>query len=192
MSGVSSAETRPSFGWPLNLKQWVDDNRHLLKPPVGNKVVYEDTEFIIMIVGGPNTRTDYHVDPAEEFFYMLEGDMVLKCVDERATGEGGPKDNPQFVDVPIGEGEIFLLPALVPHSPQRKENTVGLVVERRRNGDEIDAMQWYCDACGTRIYREEFKLRDITKDLPPVMDNFFSSEENRSCPKCDWVHPPKG
>ena len=179
---------KTSFGWPLNLKQWVDDNRHLLKPPVGNKVVYEDTEFIIMIVGGPNSRTDYHVDPAEEFFYMLEGAMTIKCVDEKTLGDDG---KPTFVDVPIAEGEIFLLPAFVPHSPQRLANTVGLVVERRRNGDEIDAMQWYCEDCHARIYREEFKLRDITVDLPPVIEHFFAKEVNRTCSECGWVHPPR-
>ena len=106
---------------PINFKNWIEENRYLLKPPVGNKVVYEDGDFMIMVVGGPNSRKDYHVDPVEEFFYQLEGDMLLTIMD------GGKR-----VDVPIKEGEIFLLPKNVPHSPQRFENTVGLVVEYQR------------------------------------------------------------
>ena len=98
---------------PINFKNWIDENRHLLKPPVGNKVVYENTEFIIMVVGGPNTRKDYHIDEGEEFFYQLEGDMVLRIMQD-----GKP------MDINIKEGEIFLLPPKVPHSPQRFENTV--------------------------------------------------------------------
>jgi len=167
---------------PLNFKKWIDEHRHLLKPPVGNQVVYEDTEFIIMVVGGPNTRTDYHVDPAEEFFYQLEGHMVLKCVDDSKDGKE------RFVDVTIDEGDIFLLPANVPHSPQRFENTVGLVVERKRNADEIDGLRWYCDDCGDVVYEETFHLEDIVKDLPPVFDRFYSQEDNRTCPSCGWVH----
>ena len=103
---------------PLNFKNWIDKNRHLLKPPVGNKVVYDDGDFMVMVVGGPNSRKDYHVDPVEEFFYQLEGDMILKVMEDGRS-----------IDIEIKEGEIFLLPKYVPHSPQRFENTVGLVVE---------------------------------------------------------------
>ena len=162
---------------PLNFKKWIDDNRHLLKPPVGNKVVYEDTEFIIMVVGGPNTRSDYHIDPAEEFFYMLEGDMVLKVRDE---GE--------LKDIAIKEGEIFLLPANVPHSPQRSANSIGLVVERRRNQNEIDAFAWYCESCGHELYKEEVSLKNIVKDLPPIFDRFYADDENLKCERCQSVH----
>src|SRR5262245_51247890 len=112
---------------PLNFKAWIDEHRHLLKPPVGNKMVYEDSEFIIMVVGGPNARKDYHFDEGEEFFYQLEGDITVKVVED-----GKPRD------VRIREGEIFLLPARVPHSPQRPANTVGLVIERKRETEELD------------------------------------------------------
>ena len=123
---------------PINFKSWIEENRHLLKPPVGNKVVYEDTELIIMVVGGPNTRKDYHIDEGEEFFYQLEGGMVLRIMED-----GKPRD------IQINEGEIFLLPPKVPHSPQRFDNTVGLVVERKRGKGELDAFRWYCDECNT-------------------------------------------
>ncbi|MCA9666476.1 MAG: 3-hydroxyanthranilate 3,4-dioxygenase [Myxococcales bacterium] len=162
----------------FSFKAWIDEHRHLLKPPVGNKVVFEDTEFIIMVVGGPNVRKDYHIDPAEEFFYQLEGDMVLKVVED---GE--------FRDVTIKEGEILLLPPWIPHSPQRFENTVGLVVERKRHDDELDGLRWYCDSCHETLYEETFHLEDITKDLPPVFDRFFGSEAHRTCKACGEVMP---
>jgi len=161
---------------PINFKDWIEEHRHLLKPPVGNKVVYEDTEFIIMVVGGPNTRKDYHIDEGEEFFYQIEGDITLKVM-----------DNAKPKDINIGEGEIFLLPPKVPHSPQRSANTVGLVIERRRREGELDGFQWYCDKCNTKLYEEFFKLTDIVAQLPPVFDRFWSSEKNRTCNQCGSV-----
>ena len=158
---------------PINFKKWIEDNRNLLKPPVCNKVVYEDTEFIIMVVGGPNTRKDYHVDEGEEFFYQLEGKMIL-----RIMKDGNPED------IIINEGEIFLLPSRVPHSPQRFENTVGLVVERKRTKDELDGFQWYCDSCNTLLYEKFFPLNDIVKDLPVVFDSFWKDIKSRTCTKC--------
>ncbi len=126
---------------PINLKQWIDANRHLLRPPVGNKVVYEDSEFIIMAVGGPNTRKDFHVDPAEEFFYQLEGDIVVKI-----------QEDGKAVDVPIRAGEMFLLPPRVPHNPVRGADTIGLVIERKRGGDEKDGLLWVCENCNNKLY----------------------------------------
>lgn len=158
---------------PINFKKWIDENRALLKPPVCNKVVYEDTEFIIMVVGGPNTRKDYHVDEGEEFFYQLEGNMVLRIMKE---------EKPE--DIKINQGEIFLLPPKIPHSPQRFENTVGLVIERKRTKDELDGFQWYCDTCHTLLYETFFSLTDIVKQLPPIFDAFWDNLESRTCSKC--------
>lgn len=162
----------------LNFRQWIDDNRHLLKPPVGNKVVYADAEFIIMVVGGPNTRRDFHVDPAEEFFYQLEGDMVLRVVED-----GRPRD------LPIRAGEILLLPPNVPHSPRRPANTVGLVIERRRRPGEVDGLQWYCEACGSLLHEEFFPLTDIETQLQPAFDRFYGNESLRTCRQCGTVMP---
>jgi 3-hydroxyanthranilate 3,4-dioxygenase len=160
----------------FNFKRWIDDHRHLLQPPVGNKRVFSDGDFIIMVVGGPNARKDYHVDPGQEFFYQLEGDMVLKTV-----------QNGRFVDVPIREGEILLLPAGVPHSPQRRANTVGLVIERQRRPAEQDGFQWYCESCGNLLYQEFFELTDIEKQFPLVFDRFFASQDKRTCRNCGTV-----
>jgi 3-hydroxyanthranilate 3,4-dioxygenase len=164
---------RPAALQAFNFRRWIDENRHLLKPPVGNKQVFRDTEFIIMVVGGPNSRSDFHVDPGEEFFYQLEGDMLLKTV------QGG-----QVVDVPINEGDIFLLPPGIPHSPQRFANTVGLVIERQRRPGERDGLQWYCDNCEHLLYEEFFELTNIETQFPPVFEHFFSSEARRLCRHC--------
>ena len=160
----------------FNFQKWIAENEHLLKPPVGNKVVYRDTEFIIMVVGGPNSRKDFHVDPAEEFFYQLEGEMVLRVVED-----GRPRD------LPIRAGEILLLPPDVPHSPQRMANSVGLVIERRRRPGELDGLQWYCEHCDALLYEERFALTDIETQFPPVFARFFGNESLRTCRRCGTV-----
>lgn len=164
------------FDRPLNFQKWIDDNRHLLKPPVGNKVVWKDREFIVMVVGGPNTRIDYHINEGEEFFYQLEGDMVLKTIDK----------NGEKVDIPIKAGEIFLLPPNVPHSPQRPANTVGLVVERERRPGEKDGLRWYCENCGEFLYEEFFELKNIETQLKDAFERFFDNPKTCTCKKCGF------
>jgi len=165
---------------PFSFKQWIDDNRHLLKPPVGNQQVYTGNDnFIVMVVGGPNTRKDYHYNETEEFFYQMEGDIVL-----RIQEDGKP------VDIPIKEGDIFLLPPKVPHSPQRPANSIGLVMEMRRNHGETDGFMWFCDNCNHKLYEEFLHLEDIVKQLPPIMNKFYASEENRTCDNCGSVMEP--
>ena len=159
---------------PINFKNWIKEHRHLLKPPVGNRVVYDEGDFMIMVVGGPNSRKDFHVDTIEEFFYQLEGDMLLKIM-----------ENGKRVDVPIKEGEIFLLPKNVPHSPQRFENTVGLVVEYKREDGALDAFQWYCDECHDLLYEKYFPLTNIVTQLPPLFEGFWSNDEARTCKNCN-------
>lgn len=163
---------------PINFREWIEEHRHLLKPPVGNKCVWEDEDFIVMVVGGPNTRSDYHYDEGPEFFYQVEGDMILRIMEN-----GKPRD------IPIKEGEIFLLPPKVPHSPQRFENTVGLVVERKRLPDEKDGLMWFCEKCNNKLYEEYFHLEDIETQFPPVFERFYASEEARTCDECGHVHP---
>jgi 3-hydroxyanthranilate 3,4-dioxygenase len=163
----------------INFREWIDEHRHLLKPPVGNQQVFENSEFIVMVVGGPNARKDYHYNEGEEFFYQLEGDITLKVMVEGERQE-----------IPIREGEIFLLPARVPHSPQRPSGTVGLVIERRRRGDELDGCFWFCEQCGEKLHEEYFPLGNIVTQLPQIMNEFYASEQKRSCRSCGAVMEP--
>lgn len=162
---------------PLDLQRWIDEHRHLLKPPVGNKCIV-DGDFIVMIVGGPNARTDYHLDEGPEFFHQLEGEMVLKVQDEGIAR-----------DIPIRAGEIFYLPPRVPHSPQRMPDSIGLVIERRRLAGEKDGLLWFCERCNHKLYEEYFVLDSIEHDFPPVFERFYGSTEARTCAACGHLNP---
>ncbi len=162
----------------FNLNEWIDAHRDKLRPPVCNQQVFEEDDFIVMVVGGPNSRKDYHLDEGPELFYQIEGHMVLQVIDD-----GERKD------ITIGEGEMLLLPPRVPHSPQRFANTVGLVVERKRLPHELDAFMWFCDACNNKLYEERVYVDDIVGQLPPIFDRFYSSEDNRRCDRCGTVMP---
>ena len=125
---------------------------------------------MIMVVGGPNSRKDYHVDPIEEFFYQLEGDMLLKVIidDKR-------------IDIPIKEGEIFLLPKNIPHSPQRFKDSFCLVIEYKREEGDLDAFQWYCDECDKILHEVSLDLENIVTQLPPLFDAYWKNKEARTC-----------
>jgi 3-hydroxyanthranilate 3,4-dioxygenase len=161
----------------FNLQAWIEEHRHLLKPPVGNKCVY-DGDFIVMIVGGPNARTDYHWDEGPEFFYQLEGQAVLK------VQEGGV-----MREIPINAGEVFYLPPRVPHSPQRSAGSVGLVVERKRLPGESDGLMWFCERCNHKLFEEFFTLGNIEEDFPKVFERFYRDEELRTCEVCGFLNP---
>lgn len=164
----------------FNLQEWIDEHRDLLKPPVGNKCVV-DGDFIIMVVGGPNSRSDYHYDEGPEFFYQIEGEMVLKVQDEG-----------QARDIPISAGQMFYLPPRVPHSPQRMANSVGLVIERKRVVGEQDGLQWYCAQCNHKLHEEFFPLHSIESDFPPVFARYYASLDARTCDACGHVDPVPG
>ncbi len=157
----------------FNFQKWINEHRDLLKPPVGNQVVWKDTEFIIMVVGGPNARRDYHYNEGEEFYYQIEGDIVLKIIED-----GEPRD------IAINQGDIFLLPPRTPHSPRRPANTIGLVIERRREEKENDGCIWFCEKCGNKLYEEFFFLTNIVTQLPPVFDRFYNNPDLCTCKKC--------
>lgn len=170
-----------TYGLPFNFQKWIEEHRDLLKPPVGNAQIWQDSDLIVTIVGGPNARTDYHVDPCEEFFYQIEGDMNL-----RLWKDGKPQD------MPIRAGDIFLLPPGVPHSPQRPvTGSIGLVIERQRPAGMLDAFQWYCGDCGEIVHRVEVQLKSIVADLPPLFAQFYDSEDLRTCRNCGTIHPGK-
>lgn len=157
---------------PFNLQQWIDENRHTLKPPVGNKNLYKEAgDYIVMIVAGPNARKDYHYNETEELYYQLEGDITVYIQEE------GRK-----VAIPIKQGEMFLLPGKVPHSPVRPEGTIGLVIERKREPDHKDGLIWFSDNANAKLYEEYFHLTNIEKDFLPVFKKFYSDEKLRTCP----------
>ncbi len=161
---------------PIDLQKWINTHRDLLKPPVGNKCIV-DGDFIVMIVGGPNARSDYHWDEGPEFFYQIEGAMVLKVQDEGIQR-----------DIPISAGELFYLPPRVPHSPQRMAGGIGLVIERKRLADEKDGLLWYCERCNHKLYEEFFTLRSIEQDFPPVFERYYRSLDARTCRACGYVN----
>jgi 3-hydroxyanthranilate 3,4-dioxygenase len=166
----------------FNFQRWIAENQHFLKPPVGNKQLFDTkTDMTVMIVGGPNQRVDFHDDPVEEFFYQLKGDMVLKIA-----------ENGKIYDVPVREGEVFLIGPHIPHSPQRPiPGSVGLVVEGTRRDTDIDGFEWFCFKCGERVHRVEIQVKDIVKDLPPLFSAFYANEAARTCKNCGTVHPGK-
>lgn len=164
----------------FDFRRWIDAHAHLLKPPVGNQLVFREAQdLVVQVVGGPNERSDYHDDPYEEFFYQLRGDMVLKVLEE-----GRPRD------VPIRAGEILLIPGRLRHSPQRSAGSVGLVVEKVRPAGVDDGFEWYCPKCWALVRRVEVNVQNIVDDLPPLFESFYSG--NRQCPQCGAIHPGKG
>jgi 3-hydroxyanthranilate 3,4-dioxygenase len=160
---------------PFNLKKWIDENRDLLKPPVNNKNLYKEAgDFIVMIVGGPNARKDYHFNESEELFYQLEGDITVKVQLDGKSQE-----------IQIKEGDMFLLPSNIPHNPIRGEGTVGLVVERVRKGTDLsDGLMWFCDKCNHKLHEFRFPLEDVEKDFLSRFKEFYTSKELRTCDSC--------
>jgi len=167
---------------PSNFRAQIDALLPELKPPVANKMLsHPDCQFKLMVVGGPNTRTDFHIEDGEEWFWQLKGEMNLKVVDQGT-----------FKDVSIKEGECFLLPGKVAHSPQRFANTLGLVIERQRHPHELDTMRWYCEKCSRLLHEESFYCSDLGTQLVPVAERYASSEAIRTCKNCNTVNRVPG
>ncbi|GGL86222.1 3-hydroxyanthranilate 3,4-dioxygenase [Streptomyces anthocyanicus] len=166
----------------IDFQGWIDEHAHLLKPPVNNRTMFLGNDFIVQIVGGPNQRTDFHQEPYEEWFYQVKGDMHVNVMTE---------DGPRTVH--IKEGQAWLLPGNVPHSPQRPDpESVGLVIERVREEGTLERFQWYCLNCSALIHGIELQVRDIVEDLPPVFTAFYEDERARVCRECGALHPGKG
>lgn len=163
---------------PIHFQKWAEENRDLLRPPVGNKMLFKENGFIVMAVGGPNSRTDFHYNEGPEFFYQVKGKLILRIC-----------ENDKISDITVNEGEVFLLPPKTPHSPQREKASVGLVLERSRTENERDGLLWYCGSCSFLLYENYFKLNNIETDFPPVFDAFYASLEHRTCRKCGTIHP---
>jgi 3-hydroxyanthranilate 3,4-dioxygenase len=163
---------------PFNLQKWIDENRHLLKPPVANKNLYpEGTDYIVMIVGGPNSRKDFHYNETEELFYQLEGEITVNIQ------EDGEKKA-----IKLGPGDMFLLPPKVPHSPGRTEGSIGLVIERVRVGKGFtDGLLWFCEKCNHKLHEAYFELKNIETDFISHFNQYYDSEDLRTCKNCGHV-----
>ncbi|WP_461532528.1 3-hydroxyanthranilate 3,4-dioxygenase [Sinomicrobium sp.] len=163
---------------PFNLHRWIEENRELLKPPVGNKNMYtESGDYIVMVVAGPNARKDFHYNQTEEFFYQIEGNIKVIV-----------QENGERKEMELGPGDMYLNPAEVPHSPVRSEGSIGLVIERKRAGKNFtDGLLWYCDNCNHKLHEVYFELLDIEKDFLPHFKKFYNSEALRTCDHCGTV-----
>jgi 3-hydroxyanthranilate 3,4-dioxygenase len=164
----------------FDLWRWIEDNRHAFEPPVGNKVIWDDSQFTAMIVRGPNARRDFHVDPSDELFYMLKGDMVLEYM----------RDGERQSQV-IREGGMLLVPALTPHAPHRPPDTWGLVVEIKRQPSETESLVWFCDRCDAQLHEVTLHVADIEKDLKAAIERFDGSVALRTCRACGHVQPER-
>ena len=160
---------------PFNLNNWISENRHLLKPPVGNKNIYINSgDYIVMVVAGPNARKDYHYNETEELFYQLEGEITVVIQEDGKRKE-----------MTMQAGDMYLHPAKTPHSPVRSENSIGLVIERKRAGKGFtDGLLWFCDNCNHKLHEVYFELNDIEKDFLPHFKHFYNSEKLRTCTNC--------
>lgn len=167
----------------LNLSKWINDNQAMLKrPPVNNELIFKDADMMAMMVGGPNTRMDYHINPVEEFFYQLKGDCYLNTYN----------DNGEPDKIHIKEGEVLLLPPHTLHSPQRPDpDSIGLVVEPSRPESQLDRLQWHCQECHQVVHYIEAKVMSIVEDLLKIYEAFHRDIDARTCNHCGAVHPGK-
>jgi 3-hydroxyanthranilate 3,4-dioxygenase len=177
---MTQPPTATHYSAPIRLASWLDANAHLLKPPVGNQQIWKNSDLICTVVGGPNQRTDFHDDPYEEYFHQFKGNAALLIWDRG-----------KFERIALNEGDVFLLPAHVRHSPQRPEpGSLCTVIERNRPAGVIDAFEWYCAHCGTQVARRELQLQSIVEDLPKAFASFYDTDDAaRTCPNCGQVHP---
>jgi 3-hydroxyanthranilate 3,4-dioxygenase len=164
---------------PKNLWEWIEENREAFEPPVSNKVVWEDSQYTAMVVRGPNARRDFHIDPSDEIFYQLKGDIVVEYLERDGSRQHGI----------VGEGEIFLLPAMVPHSPHRPADTWGLVIEIKRRPDQTESLLWLCDRCNARLHEVTMHVANIETELKAAIQAFDADERLRTCPTCGFVQP---
>jgi len=165
----------------INLWRFIEEHKDQLKPPVNNKVIWKDAELMVMVLGGPNKRRDFHVDPSEEIFYQLKGDCYVEIITPAGKREV----------ITVKEGEMFLLPANVPHSPHRVADTIGIVIERNRAKGELEHFVWYCDQCDHEMHRATVQLTNIEVQVKEAILGFDGSLELRTCQNCGYVMPPE-
>ncbi len=170
---MTTAAALTSVMPPINIMKWVNEHRHELKPPVGNKYLYDGKDFFVMVIAGPNARNDFHFTNSEEYFHQLKGDIVVRIWEDG-----------RIIDVPVREGETFFIPGNVPHSPTRPPNTLGIVVERVRPSGETEHQVFYCDNCHALVHDNEFDCADIVDHFAQAMEDFWADSELSTCRNC--------
>jgi 3-hydroxyanthranilate 3,4-dioxygenase len=181
MATVTEPETRtssesratPAVQPPINLKNWIEENREKFKPPVSNRYLYDGRDFFVMVIKGPNARNDFHLVDSEEYFYQLKGDIKVRV-----------REGERIVDHIVREGETFFIPPSVPHSPQRPPDTIGVVVERRRPPGKMEHVIFYCENCGALVEDIHFDCADIVQHFSQAMLEFWNDDARRTCKKC--------
>ncbi|MGG1661968.1 3-hydroxyanthranilate 3,4-dioxygenase [Brevibacillus sp. NRS-1366] len=165
----------------INLWKFIEENKELLKPPVNNKVIWKDAEIMVQVIGGPNKRRDFHVDPSEEVFYQLKGDAYVEIINYEGKREV----------ITVKEGEMFLLPPNVPHSPHRVPDTIGIVIERNRAVGELEDFVWFCEKCDHEMHRVTVQLTNIEVQVKEAINGFNGSQDLRTCKNCGHAMPPE-
>ena len=158
---------------PINLENWIEENREKFKPPVSNCYLYDGRDFFVMVIKGPNARNDFHLVDSEEYFYQLKGEIKVRV-----------REGDRIVDHIVREGETFFIPPNVPHSPQRPPDTIGVVVERRRPPGEKEHVIFYCQNCGALVDDIHFDCADIVEHFSQAMLDFWNDDKRRTCNKC--------
>ncbi len=166
---------------PKSLWGWIDENQDAFQPPVGNKVVWEDSQFTAMVVRGPNARRDFHLDPFDEIFYQLRGDIVVEYLEPDGQRQSAI----------VQEGDLFLVPAMVGHSPHRPADSWGLVIEIKRSPEHVESLLWLCDRCGAKIHEATMYVANIETELKAAIERFDADEQLRTCSSCGYVQPER-
>lgn len=169
---VSNMQARSQGIWNI-----IEENKDLLKPPVNNKALWSDSQFLVMLVGGPNARREFHVSPSDEIFYQVKGSCYVEIINDEKKREV----------IEVNEGEMFVLPGNVPHSPHRVADTYGMVIEYKRKEGELEDLVWLCEECDHEVHRATLQVTNIGQQIAEGIAYFNASEELRTCEKCGHV-----
>jgi len=165
---------------PLDLKAWIDEHRHLLAPPVGNAMVWKDSDFQVMVIGGPK--------PAERLSRRSERGALLPS--SRATLSSASSRTANAGTSRSARARCCCSRPSSPTAPSRGSGTIGLVIERQRKPGETEALRWYCDRCGKVLHEATLRVTDLGVQLKPVIESFYADESLRTCKKCGAVLQP--
>ena len=158
----------------FNLQQWIDENR-------GNwgqrRVIWEDSDFIAFVTRGPNRRKDFHINPGDEIFYQLEGELNLNYLGKERKAELAL----------LKAGDLFLLPANVPHSPRRADGSWTLVVERTRQSKEQDRFIWICEECGNTLHETTVRFNEPSDAVATATAAMKADPKLATCSRCNAV-----